>query len=339
MLIKRIVAFFTALFGIIAAFFGITPDKAEPVESFRVSSYVVADYIQDKASLCSEDFDIITDVILFGSATFDSEGKVTIKEQALETALANLREVIGERDIHITLNILGPGGHTDSTVWEDQMEAQSDEHSKAFKSGVLEDNIIAVLDKYNLDGIHFDYEHPLSVKAWYNFNRFLVSMGKKLGDRSLGVALCEWNLKLSTEALRYVDTVEVMLYDVYDDEGRHSTTETMKELSEKIGLSGIPYEKVNIGLPFYARPSDRGAYWYEYKSYYNSLDADNWYHCDNVNKDFWFNTTDVIYEKTEFALNQGYGGVMMWHYTCDLPSTNENSLLGAIGNTLDSYNG
>ena len=304
MFFKRIVAFFTAVISMLTGFLGLGTDKNNKAEGFRVTSYVVADYIQDKSVLHSEDFDIITDVIVFGTTTFDSEGKVTVKEQALETALANLREVIGDRDIHMTLNILGPGGHTDSTVWEDQMEAQSDEHNKAFNSGVLEDNIIAILDKYGLDGVHFDYEHPLSVKAWYNFNKFLVSMGKKLGDRTLGVALCEWNLKLSTAALRYVDTVEVMLYDVYDAEGRHSTTETVKELSEKIGLSGIPYEKANIGLPFYARPSDSGAYWYEYKSYYNKLDADNWYHCDNVNKDFWFNTTDVIYEKTEFAINE-----------------------------------
>ena len=334
MFAKRIVAFFTAVISIIMSFLGADTNKDLKTDSFRVSTYVVADYIQDIASLHSEDFDIITDVIVFGSATFDNQGNVTIKEEALTKALSNLRQVIGDRDIHMTLNILGPGGHTDSTVWEDQMEAQSDEHNKAFSSGVLEDNIIAVLDKYDLDGIHFDYEHPLSNKAWRNFNKFLVSMGKKLGDRSLGVALCEWNLKLSTAALKYVDTVEVMLYDIYDAEGKHSTTETVKANSKQIGLSGIPYEKVNIGLPFYARPSDRGAYWYDYRSYYNSLDSDNWYHCDNVNKDFWFNTTDVIADKTEFTLKQGYGGVMMWHYTCDLPSSHEASLLGAIGNVL-----
>lgn len=334
MFIKRVVAFFTAVLTVITSFLGIGANKDNKLDSFRVSSYVVADYIQDIGSLHSEDFDIITDVIVFGTATFDNEGKVYIKEESLEKALYNLRTVIGDRDIHMTLNILGPGGHTDSTVWEDQMEDQSDEHNKAFASGVLEDNIIAVLDKYDLDGIHFDYEHPLSNKAWRKFNKFLVSMGKKLGDRTLGVALCEWNLKLSTNALKYVDTVEVMLYDIYDAEGKHSTTETVKANSKQIGLSGIPFEKVNIGLPFYARPSDRGAYWYDYSSYCNALDADNWYHCDNTGKNFWFNTPDVIAEKTDFAIKGGYGGVMIWHYTCDLPSSNEASLLGSIGRVV-----
>ena len=334
MFIKRVIAFFTAVLSILSGFLGLGGIKADKVETFRVSSYVVADYVQDINSFHSEDFDIITDVIIFGTATFDNQGNVFISEASLGKALSNLRKVIGEREIHITLNILGPGGHTDSDVWEDQMEAQSDEHNKAFASGVLEDNIIAVLEKYELDGVHFDYEHPLSDKAWKNFNKFLVSMGKKLGERSLGVALCSWNLKLSTQALKYVDTVEVMLYDIFDDEGRHATTETMKEDCKQIGLSGIPYEKVNIGLPFYSRPTDRGAYWYSYSGCLNGIDQNGYYTDENIGKTFWFNTPDVIAEKTDFAINSGYGGVMIWHYSCDLPSTNEASLLGSIGGVI-----
>ncbi|MBO7319061.1 MAG: glycoside hydrolase family 18 protein [Clostridia bacterium] len=320
--------------SILSGFLGLGGIKEQKAETFRVTTYVVADYVQDINTLHSEDFDIITDVILFGAATFDNKGNVYVNDESLSKALQNLRTVIGDRDIHMTLNILGPGGHTDSTVWEDQMEAQSDEHNKAFASGVLEDNIIAVLDKYDLDGVHFDYEHPLSNKAWNKFNRFLVSIGKKLGERSVGVSLCEWNLKLSTQALRYVDTVEVMLYDIFDAEGRHATTETMKENAKQIGLSGIPYEKVNIGLPFYSRPTDRGAYWYSYNGYADVLDENGYYTDENIGKTFWFNTPDVIAEKTDFAIKGGYGGVMIWHYTCDFPSSNEASLLGSIGEVI-----
>ena len=333
MFIKRVITFFTAVLTIVTSFLGLGADRNNKVDSFRVTSYVVAEYVQDINSLHSEDFDIITDVIVFGTATFDNEGNVYVNDAILEKALYNLRTVIGDRDIHMTLNILGPGGHTDSTVWEDQMEAQSNEHNKAFASGVLENNIIAVLDKYDLEGVHFDYEHPLSGKAWRKFNKFLVSMGKKLGDRTLGLALCEWNLKLSTQALKYVDTVEVMLYDIYDAEGRHSTFETTKENSKEIGLSGIPYEKVNIGMPFYARPTDHDAYWYTYNGYADALE-DGWYTDEAIGKTFWFNTPDVIAEKTDFAIKGGYGGVMIWHYTCDFPSSNEASLLGSIGRVV-----
>lgn len=334
MFVKRIIAFFTVVMSILSGILGVGGNKSNKVDSFRVSTYIVADYVQNINALHSEDFDIITDVIVFGSATFDNDGIVYVKDEALAKALSNIRQVIGDRDIHITLNILGPGGHTDSNVWEDQMEAQSNEHNKAFASGVLEDNIIAVLDKYDLDGIHFDYEHPISTKAWNKFNRFLVSIGKKLGERSIGVALSEWNLKLSTQALKYVDTVEVMLYDIFDSEGRHATTETVKENCKQIGLSGIPYEKVNIGLPFYSRPTDRGAYWYSYNGCIDGIDENGYYTDDNIGKTFWFNTPDVIAEKTSFAIDSGYGGVMIWNYTCDLPSGNEASLLGSIGRVI-----
>lgn len=335
MFIKRVIAFFTAVLSIVMSFLGVGNIEKGKEDSFRVTSYVRVDYVQDAGAFHGEDFDIITDVIIFDAANFDCYGNVNLREGAFEKTLSNLRTAIGDRDVNLLLNVIGPGGHTDSGVWEDQMEAQSSEHNKAFASGVLEDNIIDVLDKYNLDGVNFDYEHPISTRAWQSFNKFLVSMGKKLGDRYLSVALCDWNLKLSTRALKYVDIVEVMLYDIFDAEGKHATTETMKENCKQIGLSGVPYDKVNIGLPFYSRPTDRGAYWYGYNGCYDDIDENGWYTDKNIGKTFWFNTPDVIAEKTEFAINCGYGGVMIWHYSCDFPSSDERSLLGSIGRVID----
>ena len=49
------------------------------------------------------------------------------------------------------------------------------------------------------------------------------------------------------------------------------------------------------------------------------------------------NTPDVIAAKTEYAINHGFGGVMIWHYNCDLPSTHEDSLLRAAGETVEEY--
>ena len=210
------------------------------------------------------------------------------------------------------------------------METQSDEHNKAFTSGILEDNIIAILEKYDFDGVHFDYEYPLSLKAWYHYNNFLVSLNQKLGDYTLGVAASSWNLKFSAAAIDAVDTFELMSYDFNDENGKHATYEDTIADLKKVGLHGIPLEKVNIGLPFYSRPTDLSGYWYGYNGCYEELDENGWYHCPNTEKDFWFNTPDVISAKTDYALNNGYGGVMIWHYNCDLPSSHEDSLLKAI---------
>lgn len=336
MFFERVVAFFTALISLFAGLFGVSEKYIDKAESFRVTTYIRGDYVQSPDILYPEDFDIITDVILFECASFDSEGNVNLRKETLETALSNIRNAIGERDINITLNLLGPSGHTDSDVWEDQMEAQSEEHNKAFTSGVLEDNIIAVLDKYDFDGVHFDYEYPLSLKAWHYYNNFLVSLDKQLGDYMLGVAGNDWNIKFSTKAIAAIDVFEIMLYDMNDENGRHSTYEDMADLVRKVGFYGIPLEKVNIGLPFYSRPTDMSAYWYGYNGCYGQIDENGWYHCNDTGKDFWFNTPDVIAQKTDFAIKNGYGGVMIWHYNCDLPSTHEDSLLRAIGETVEA---
>ncbi len=334
MFFQRIIAFFTALISFFSSLTGINAGIVKKAESFRVTTYIRGDYVQNPDSLYAEDFDIITDVILFECASFDNDGNVILQKETLETALSNIRKIIGERDVNITLNLLGPSGHTDSDVWEEQMEAQSDEHNKAFTSGVLEDNIIAVLDEYDFDGVHLDYEYPLSLKAWHYYNNFIVSLDKKLGDYTLGVAGNDWNIKFSTKAIAAIDTFELMLYDMNDAGGKHSTYEDMVNMVRKVGFYGIPLEKVNIGLPFYSRPTDMSAYWYGYNGCYEGIDENGWYHCNNANKDFWFNTPEVIEQKTDYAINNGYGGVMIWHYNCDLPSTHEASLLRAIGNSV-----
>ena len=55
MFIKRVVAFFTAVLSVITSFLGLGAIKTDKADSFRVSSYVVADYIQDINSLHSDD--------------------------------------------------------------------------------------------------------------------------------------------------------------------------------------------------------------------------------------------------------------------------------------------
>lgn len=334
--IDRIIAFFTALIIFIADLFGLNCEIGNKVNDFKVTAYIRGDYVQSEESLYPEDFDIITDVILFECASFNSNGEVVYDENKLGTALSNIRSAIGDRNVSITLNFLGPWGNTDSDIWEEQMEAQSDEHNKAFTSGVLEDNIIAVLDKYDFDGVHFDYEYPLSLKAWRYYNNFLVSLDKKLGEYTLGVAGNDWNIKFSTAAIAAIDSFELMTYDFVDSEGRHATFEGTAELVKKVGLYGMPAEKVNVGLPFYSRPTDMSAYWYGYNGCYEKIDTNGWYHCENTGKDFWFNTPDVIEKKTAFAYNNGYGGVMIWHYNCDLPSSHEDSLLKAVGTALEN---
>lgn len=331
---------FVALVLVVTSFVGCTKEtgneEIKPVDDFKVVAYVRGDYVQEKESVNAEDFEIITHVILFECASFDSEGKVNLEKEKLNNALENIRKAIGERDVKITLNLLGPRGTTDSDVWEEQMEVQSDEHNKAFKSGVLEKNIIGVLKEYDFDGVHFDYEYPLSKKAWRSYNKFLVTLDEQLGDYTLGVAGVDWNLGFNKKAEKAIDYFELMAYDYIDENGKHATYEDTVKLLEKTDFGGIDRAKINIGLPFYSRPTDMDAYWYGYNGYYKEIDENGWYHCPETDKDFWFNTPEVIEKKTTYAIDKGYGGVMVWHYNCDLPSSQEGSLFRAVDKAVSN---
>ena len=133
---KRVISFFTALLLVITNFLGISDGLGKgKVDDFKVTTYIRGDAIMYwGGEVYEEDFDIVTDVIIFECASFNSKGEVEYDEEKMETVLDKVRNAIGDRDIHLTLNLLGPWGVTDSDVWEDQMEAQSNEHNKAFES-------------------------------------------------------------------------------------------------------------------------------------------------------------------------------------------------------------
>lgn len=333
-IIQIILSFFTS----VIAFFT-RPFRFEgKVKKFKVTSYIRGDSVHSAADLNSEDFNIITDLIIFECATFNSKGEVEYDEAKMERVMSAVRTVIADRDIHITLNLLGPRGNTDSDDWKKQMKVQSAEHNKAFKSEILEKNILEVLEKYDFDGVHFDYEYPITSNAWHYFNKFLVSLRAYLRDEyTLGVALSTWNVSLTSGAVSAIDTLELMTYDYVDANGKHATYEDTVTQIKKLKYKGVPVGKINVGLPFYSRPKDMSPYWYDFIDCYDKMNRNGWYHCDEINKDCWFNTSEVISQKTEYAINNGFGGVMIWHYSCDLPLSHEDSLLRAIGEMVDKH--
>ena len=320
--------------AVIAAFAGCSKTaESTPVDinDFRVTSYITADSIADPAALCEADFDIVTDVILFSCATFDETGALQVQTQMMETALENLQPILASRDIPVYLNVLGPDPDGTFDDWNEQMAAKGELHKQAFESGVLEDNIMSIVNQYNFDGVYFDYEFPIEEEYWDAYNAFLVRMNNKLGDKLLGIALPDWDINLSDEAIAAVDRVEAMLYDIYDDDGRHATYELCTELSEKFAKAGIDKAKVDFGLPFYARPTDNGAYWYAWRDYCDLAAGDGAYTDEAIGKTFYFNTPDIVTQKTNYAIENGFGGMMVWNYSYDLPSTDDRSLLRAVG--------
>ncbi len=301
-------------------------------QDFRVTAYIVSDRLDE--TFDASNLDKVTDIILFGNATYDENGKVNLSD-SFEADVDFLSKLITNQRFY--LNILGPGSQSQSDDWNEQMYDLADRNTAAFESGILEAEIKDVLAEYNFDGVVFDYEFPLRKKDWKSFDKFIISLDSVLGDDyKIGMSMVGWNLKQSKEAMDATDFFEIMSYDLWDKDGNHATVDIAKDDIKQFEKKGYDKSKLDLGVPFYARPTTKDGYWYDYKYYCDNLDENGLYNDSETGLTFSFNTSDVIKEKTEIALESGIGGMMVWHYSCDTPADNEKSLFGAIDSAKQS---
>lgn len=314
--------------------------ESTPVDpaDFRITAYVLGSSCSDISSFDSSHIAQLTDIILFGVATFDEAGNISLTAD-FNSSLQNLRSVMKtDGSQRLYLNLLGPGNQSDSDDWYDQMADLAQRHTNAFESGNLEKSIKTVLDKYDFDGVFFDYEFPIKGKFWKPYNKFIVSLDETLGDEyKIGMSMVDWDLKQSKEAMDATDMFELMSYDNWDDNGNHATYELAVQNVEKLVKKGYDKSKIDLGVPFYARPTTHDSYWYDYKGYYDKIDENGLYDDSaETGLTFSFNTCDLIRQKTDFALQNGLGGMMIWHYSCDVPAGNDKSLFDVMTESVEN---
>lgn len=337
--------------------------ERKAAEDFRVTTYITAATAYDLEGLRTQagSFDVITDVILFGAVRFAADGTLYYPdldlgdgttadgETVFRTALQNLREVIGDRDVRIHCNFIGPDA-PEGTAAENAANAKCDQHNLAF--GDNRDTLIAALLEFtaanDFDGIYFDYEYPRRLKDWFTFSRFLSALKEEInGQYQLGAAVPVWKNLWEIFLSRSVDTVEVMGYDAFDAEDGHHAS-FARTASGVIGdyLSlGYSADKMDLGMPFFSRPIDGGEYWYTYSGdarqlgKYQNVAEGLLQGCPETEEentpDRYYNGWQMVYDKTAYAIDVGLGGVMVWHYGCDLPYEDELSLFGAMAQAIE----
>lgn len=325
-ILSAVLSFLLSLFGISA------PTVADKAEDFRITAYIVMGNVRKPSDLDPSHLSQLTDVILFSMATFNTEGEVILAED-FDGKMDIFRSALGDSTPNVYLNLIGPGAVSGST-WEEQMDSQSLRHEAAFASGKLEGNILAVLQKYGFDGIFFDYEYPNTQPHWDAFSDYLVKLDGVLGDDYLiGTAISAWNCHPSKKAIAVTDLATVMAYDIWDNQGNHSPFGLSKSTMRKARSLGYDKKQLDMGIPFYARPTTQEAYWYGYNGWYDKLDEKGLCVDPDTGLTFSFNTPELVAKKTEWAIKQGYGGIMVWHYGCDVPADNSASLFNAAYNT------
>lgn len=306
---------------------------------FRVTAYGIINCFLDPKGLDPKHFEVITDFILFESAVFDKNGDVKFNDkeyngeiidgkEALRIAVNNVRAAAGD-DVKLYLNLFGPDGEGDINK-EDMHTATFENHSEKIAL-----QIKAILEEFNLDGVYFDYEHPTKPASWKAYSDFLITVDRTIGDKKLGMAIGAWGGSVTAEAKQAVDYVEIMGYDGNDKDGYHASFASGGgALVFDFAVSkGYDLKKCTLGMPFYSREVGGGERSMGYNGFYNKIGKYNNLYYDN-GVAFYGNSYQMIYDKTAAAYDCGAGGVMVWHYSCDIPGDEELSLFNAVGNAI-----
>ena len=271
------------------------------------------------------------------------DGKSVEGRTVLKKAVEKVREY--NPSAKIVYTILG-----NLDINGDGLDTQ-DRHSGAMgkNANTLVKECLDVMEEYGFDGISFDYEYPYTHNANTTYGKFLEKLKKAMPDgKSLSAAFSMWNFTSAVgfplSKLDFLDSIELMTYDGFDDRGNHSAFYKMcAEALYQLDRRGVDMNKVHLGLPFYSRPIDKAGYWGVYADVSQQLGVWGNSIVEDVNtgegeiyqQKCYYNGRQMIYDKTCYAIDTGVGGVMIWHYSCDTTDS-ELSLYGAISEAVNS---
>ena len=194
-------------------------------------------------------------------------------------------------------------------------------------------NLIEIVDKYNLDGVDIDWEYPEPVyyenSSAAKFATLISELRQELAeDKLLTAAVTSgiggYGSGIKDEIFTEVDFLNIMAYDGGPGK-RHSPYSLAEDsLDYWVNQRGLDKNKAVLGVPFYTRPSLRP---------YRNVVAENYKaaYLDNY-QGYNYNGKETIRKKSRLAKNQG-GGIMIWELSQDSRDDN-TSLLTAIYETL-----
>lgn len=320
-------------------------------EDFRVTSYIVCPGYYAGGTTEKEKLQTVTDVILFGIARYNENGEVYLQDadingeivsgdEIFKSIIAGLRAA--NPNIKVHCNALGPDG-TD-------IDNKEELHSQAFieNGDKLATSIVDMLTTYDFDGFFFDYEYPYKAKSRRDFSKFIVKLDEVMGEYILGASLADWNCSLSKDAIEALDRVEIMAYDdmkTFSDSHGEFASDGGIFAIEEFEKKGYDLSKCDFGLPFYGRTHGGDEAWPSYAQIVNDLGNEPFK--NSIAKSYLtgdtsgeistsFNGVQMIRDKTAFANDYGLGGVMVWHYSCDVAYDSDMSLFKAIQTSLNT---
>jgi chitinase len=274
---------------------------------------------------------------------------VKIRDEDRLYQIAQLKEE--SPDLKISLSI---GGWTSGRFSE---MAADETCRKAFAADCKR-----VIEQFKIDGIDMDWEYPTSTEAGIsaspddtkNFTLLMRDIRKAIGkDKLLTLATVADAKFIDFKAIdNDIDFVNVMTYDVgrppYHHSGLYRSEHSGRITTEEAMIahidSGVPLNKIVMGIPFYGHGVGEIPDFIDYK---NIIKLEKFQkHWDNVAKVPYltdsvglfvccYEDPESIKYKCEYILLKGLRGAMYWEYSAD---DLEGSLRKAVYNGIFERN-
>lgn len=293
-------------------------NKVTVKEPYRVVSYFPAPQMPSNRSNYDK-LDLITDLIVCGYGAWSDTGHYMWFEngkQDLENQLKELRQEIGNRKIRLWF---GLGGYN-----------QGADLDKIFSTPEIRKNLInealSIAEEYGFYGMDIDYEYPVTDKQWNNYSLLLTELGAALHAKNirLSAALSGYNTALTKQAIDSIDYANIMMYE--------DVAFAIDDVARFINIGFKPSQLI-LGLAFFSF-SDRGDQGYNYLvSQYGSNIKQYTTSYDGLRIQGHTVTRDLTY----WAIQNGCAGVFSWHFGCDIPLTDERSLMRAVSDAVNRF--
>jgi chitinase len=325
--------------------------KQDPIIQ-NTASKVLMGYVQDFRDPKQIDYTDLTHII-FSFAHPTKDGKLIMNG---DWALKNLRATVNKAKQYDTKVILAIGG------WYHISGGESYQYFKPAISNSssrtkLVNEIVNMVEQEKLDGIDIDFEHPRSVEDAENLTAFTKMLSTRLHAKNKVVSIAV-NAKVHSVAgteinnvvyepkmFQYVDYVNIMAYDGHWDDGYNAANLSPYPYIKNIvsywttlfEKHHLPKEKLVLGVPSYAQPVDSQA---KQASYAAIIKKDPAYaYRDTIKMNgtiYYYNGTSTVQKKTKLALENGFGGMMIWELGQD--SASSHALTKTMANIIQKTN-
>lgn len=276
------------------------------------------DYYSEELPISHIRYDKLTDIIYF-SITPNLNG--TLNESTIDpTTRDQLIQMANLNNIRIWICVGGSG--------------RSDNFSPVAANPAVRANFVDYLVQYCLthgfDGVNLDWEPVSSSTDELNYTSLIRELKTEMTPHSLKLSVDVLALgnEFGPEAFDSIDWLYVMAYDMYKTD-YHSTYEDAIAGLAHWESAGFPRPKMILGLPFFGRKIPFDDIYYSYKTivdlYHPAPEVDE---VNGIN----FNGINTIKAKTQYVMENSYGGISFWELTND--TMDETSLLTAAAETV-----